>query len=85
MGSIWISVCSPWDAIPGIDEPSFGTEYFGDNDDDVIIVESDPPRAYPVRILSYHEIVNDVLEGPRESRKSAPLDQRRTVNSNQSR
>ncbi|MEF8825079.1 MAG: DUF3179 domain-containing (seleno)protein [Halapricum sp.] len=52
----------PRDAIPSIDDPSFGTAYIGDGDDDVIVVEDDPPRAYPVRILSYHEIVNDVLE-----------------------
>ena len=64
----------PRDAIPSIDDPSFGTEYFGDDDDDVIVVESDPPRAYPVRILSYHEIVNDVLEAPIESEKSALVD-----------
>jgi hypothetical protein len=50
----------PRDAIPGIDDPSFGAEYFGDSDDRVIVVD-DPPRAYPVRILSYHEIVNDTL------------------------
>lgn len=53
----------PQDSIPSIDEPSFGASYFGDDDDDVIVVGSDPPRAYPVRILSYHEIVNDVLDG----------------------
>jgi len=52
----------PRDAIPGIDDPEFGPEYFGDPDDEVIVVEADPPRAYPIRILSYHEIVNDVLE-----------------------
>jgi len=50
----------PRNAIPGVDEPSSGTNYFGD-DDEVIAVDGDPPRAYPVRILSYHEIVNDVL------------------------
>lgn len=55
----------PRDAITSIDDPSFGTAYIGDADDDVIVVEDDPPRAYPVRILSYHEIVNDVLEGER--------------------
>ena len=51
----------PRDAIPSIDDPTFGTEYIGDNDDDVIVVDTTPARAYPVRILSYHEIVNDVL------------------------
>jgi len=51
----------PRDAIPSIDEPAFGTEFFGAPDDDVLVVEANPARAYPVRILSYHEIVNDVL------------------------
>ncbi|WP_042662628.1 DUF3179 domain-containing protein [Haloferax sp. ATB1] len=51
----------PRDAIPSIDDPVFGTEYFGDDDDEVIVVETSPARAYPVRILSYHEIVNDTL------------------------
>jgi hypothetical protein len=62
----------PRDAIPSIDDPSFGTEYFGDGDDDVIVVENDPPRAYPVRILSYHEIVNDVLTDVPSSARDAP-------------
>jgi hypothetical protein len=53
----------PRDAIPSIDDPSFDSTYFGDDDDDVMVVESDPVRAYPVRVLSYHEIVNDVLAG----------------------
>ena len=57
----------PRDAIPGIDDPAFDTSYFGDPDDEVIVVEADPPRAYPVRVLSYHEIVNDVLEATERS------------------
>lgn len=59
----------PRDAIPSIDEPSFGPDYFGDDEGRVIVVEGDPPRAYPIRILSYHEIVNDVL--PEEGRAIA--------------
>jgi len=51
----------PRDAIPSIDDPTVGPAYFGDEDDEVIVVEATPPRAYPVRILSYHEVVNDVL------------------------
>lgn len=51
----------PRDAIPSIDDPTFGAKYIGDWDDDVIVVETTPARAYPVRILSYHEVVNDVL------------------------
>jgi hypothetical protein len=64
----------PRDAIPSIDDPSFGSAYFGDDDDDVIVVETDPPRAYPVRILSYHEIVNDVVRESFEFETFAPSD-----------
>jgi len=55
----------PRDAIPSIDDPTFGEEYIGDADDDVIVVERNegPARAYPVRILGYHEIVNDEIDG----------------------
>ncbi len=47
------------DAIPSIDNPEFDRGYFGDQSDDVIVVDGSPPRAYPIRLLSYHEIVND--------------------------
>lgn len=53
----------PRDAIPSIDQPTFGPAYFGVADDEVLVVDGDPPRAYPIRILSYHEIVNDVVDG----------------------
>jgi len=55
----------PKDAIPSIDDPTFGEEYVGDPDDEVLVVESDgaasPARAYPIRILNYHEVVNDAV------------------------
>ena len=55
----------PKDAIPSIDDPTFGNEYFGEPDDEVLIVEPDdgasPVRAYPIRILNYHEVVNDTV------------------------
>jgi hypothetical protein len=35
----------PRDAIPSIDDPSFGTDYFGEADDEVIVVDSSPARA----------------------------------------
>jgi len=53
----------PRDAIPSIDDPAFDAQYFGESDDEVIVVDGDPPRAYPIRILSYHEIVNDTVDG----------------------
>lgn len=54
----------PRDAIPSIDAPTFGNTYEGDADDDVIVVESDAgSKAYPIRYLNYHEIVNDRVDG----------------------
>jgi hypothetical protein len=50
----------PRDAIPSVDDPTFTDEYFGDPDDDVIVlVQGSEARAYPLRVLDYHEIVND--------------------------
>ena len=53
----------PRDAIRSIDDPAFDSPFDGDPGDEVIVVEADPPRAYPIRVLSYHEIVNDTLDG----------------------
>lgn len=52
----------PRDAIPSIDDPEFGADHFGDPSEEVIVVDGTPPRAYPVRILDYHEIVNDTVD-----------------------
>jgi hypothetical protein len=38
-----------------------GTDYCGDPTEEAIVVDGSPARAYPVRILSYHEIVNDIV------------------------
>lgn len=55
----------PKDAIPSIDEPAFGDDHVGDADDEVLVVEpaddAAPARAYPIRILNYHEVVNDAV------------------------
>jgi hypothetical protein len=52
----------PRDAIPSVDDPRFVDEYPGDPDDDVVVVEVDGEvRAYPLRYLNFHEIVNDVV------------------------
>jgi len=53
----------PRDAIPSVDDPAFAREYFGDADDEVVVVDGSPARAYPLRVLSYHEVVNDVVDG----------------------
>ncbi|QAU14320.1 DUF3179 domain-containing protein [Halorubrum sp. BOL3-1] len=54
----------PKDAIPSVDDPTFGDGYFGEPEDEVLVVDPDdgvaPARAYPIRILNYHEVVNDV-------------------------
>lgn len=53
----------PRDAIPSVDDPTFGPDHFGEPEDDVIVVEFvSESRAYPVRILHYHEIVNDKVD-----------------------
>jgi len=53
----------PRDAIPSVDDPEFGDQYSGAADDLVVVESSVGPRAYPVRYLHYHEIVNDVVDG----------------------
>jgi hypothetical protein len=54
----------PRDAIPSVDDPAFLDEYTGPATDDVVAVEvAGEARAYPVRYLHYHEIVNDTLAG----------------------
>ena len=50
----------PRDAIPSVDDPTFGPDYVGEDGDDVLVLELDGEvRAYPVRILDFHEVVND--------------------------
>ena len=58
----------PKDGIPAIDAPTFrkvGTESGLDAREPVIALEIDgaAPRAYPVRYLMWHEIVNDSVAG----------------------
>jgi len=57
----------PRDGIPSIDRPQFlsaGEADFLDPEDRVLALEHDGvAKAYPVRILNYHEIVNDELAG----------------------
>jgi len=48
--------------IPSIDDPSSGDEYDGGPDDDAPVLDGDPPRTYPIRILNHHEVVNDGLD-----------------------
>jgi hypothetical protein len=61
----------PKDAIPAITEPAFGPDWRDvdgvdlDPTDEVIgVVRDGEARAYPLRILDFHEVVNDDLGGP---------------------
>lgn len=52
------------DAIPAIDDPRFDDDPDLDDDEPVVGVALDgEARAYPVRILDWHEIVNDAIAG----------------------
>lgn len=58
----------PKDGIPSIDDPQFwsaerGDEYLDDGDVVFGIVRDGEARAYPQRILVWHEIVNDEIAG----------------------
>ena len=67
----WAEIMSggpPKDGIPALDDPDFVTVADKDGLTDrepVIAVEIDgaEPRAYPVRYLTWHEIVNDTVGG----------------------
>ncbi|MEF8813844.1 MAG: DUF3179 domain-containing protein [Halovenus sp.] len=54
----------PKDAIPSVENPAFGGSYGGDPADRMVVLDwADPQRAYPVRYLDFHEIVNDTVGG----------------------
>jgi len=55
----------PRDGIPSIDEPRFvaagNVDYLKDDDIVIGLGNGDTARAYPLRILVWHEIVNDTI------------------------
>ncbi len=58
----------PRDAIPPIDEPQFETveeasQWLVDREPVVLLELGGTARAYPLRILTSHEVVNDEVEG----------------------
>jgi hypothetical protein len=55
----------PRDAIPSVDDPTYepASEYAGEPGDEVVVVDGDPARAFPIRYLHYHEICNAVVDG----------------------
>jgi hypothetical protein len=62
-----ISGGPPPDGIPSIDEPTFvrpeAVDFLEDNEPVLLLEVGDDARAYPVQILIWHEIVNDVVGG----------------------
>lgn len=67
----------PRDGIPSIDRPEFidvsKVDYLRDNDIVIGLVRGDIARAYPTRILIWHEIVNDVIGGDAVAVTYCPL------------
>ncbi len=57
----------PRDGIPSIDHPKFiapgSVDYMQDADEVVSVTVGEETRAYPLRILVFHEIVNDEIAG----------------------
>jgi hypothetical protein len=58
----------PRDGIPSIDEPVFITpeeaaEWLAGNEPVMVLTLNDETRAYPLQILTWHEIVNDTVGG----------------------
>jgi hypothetical protein len=58
----------PRDGIPSIDDPSFvspreAAPWLGDTEPVIALIRGDDARAYPLQILIWHEIVNDVIDG----------------------
>lgn len=58
----------PRDGIPSIDDPQFismaaASEWLADNEPVVVVEVEGDARAYPLQILTWHEIVNDIVGG----------------------
>lgn len=65
----------PRDGIESSDDPRFSGEVADVVVDRALVLEPDdgPARAYPIQILNYHEIVNDVLDGTPVAMTWCPL------------
>ncbi|MGX9354148.1 DUF3179 domain-containing protein [Roseobacteraceae bacterium S113] len=66
----WVEIMSggpPKDGIPAIDDPSFqkvsAKTGIGDREPVITVEIGDDKRAYPIRYLTWHEIVNDTVGG----------------------
>ena len=58
----------PRDGIPPLDQPAFVTTedaaaWLAGNEPIILFVHNDDARAYPLQILTWHEIVNDTVRG----------------------
>lgn len=66
----------PPDTIPPIEEPEYiplsEADYMREHDI-VYLLETDPPRVYPRRIMLWHEIVNDYIDDRNASITYCPL------------
>jgi hypothetical protein len=56
----------PRDGIPSVDDPQFispagASEWLADNEPVIAVEFNGDARAYPLQILTWHEIVNDVV------------------------
>ncbi|MBE9527253.1 MAG: DUF3179 domain-containing protein [Proteobacteria bacterium] len=67
----------PRDGIPSIDNPKFidvdKVDFLQDDDIVIGLVRGEKVRAYPTRILVWHEIVNDVINGDAVAVTYCPL------------
>lgn len=66
------------DGIPSIDEPKFesisqASSWLEDDDVGLVVTIGDKSRFYPYRILVWHEIVNDTINGQRVLVTYCPL------------
>jgi len=64
-GIVWGGVAP--DAIPAIDDPVFeqasSVDWLDDREAVLVLQLDGEPRAYPIQVLMWHEIVNDEVEG----------------------
>jgi len=67
----------PPDGIPPLDEPLFvpvcAVDFLADNAPVAVLTVGEEARAYPMQILTWHEIVNDVVDGIPVSVTYCPL------------
>lgn len=67
----------PPDSIPSIDEPKFvsisETDFLVDREPVIEVTVNDDSRAYPLQIMTWHEIVNDEIGGESVSVTFCPL------------